>query len=411
MTTGTTITATATVLFNNAPPQDTAPLVYTFDTVAPTTATTVTQLGSSANYQVTWSSTDDPGGSGVAYVTLYVAEDGGAYQIWQDQLAEASGTMIYQGQAGHTYTFLALATDVAGNHEQPPAVANVPQDTTTVNLGALPTVPSTTPPNFGIPPAPIVQPSTNPLFTQAQQGVPGRAAGEQPVRVPDGAPAVPGPVVRHRLRPERRHPRPDGDRRRRPTAASSSAAARRATSCSSSRRTAARPARRWPPCPTRSTRWPSTTMATSGRPPAAARCSSSTRPPARSSTSSARASRWPWRSTPGPTRSTSRPARASRSSTRRTTPSPSTAATRTCASPAWRSITKRQPLGGHLARREPGRRVRRQRPRPGQADLRLGHPVDRLRPAGHGAGQPAVRLARRRPEHPAAAPSPRRPPS
>ena len=53
VTTGTTLTATATVLFSNAPPQDTAPLVYTFDTVAPTTTTTVTQLGSSANYQVT----------------------------------------------------------------------------------------------------------------------------------------------------------------------------------------------------------------------------------------------------------------------------------------------------------------------------------------------------------------------
>ena len=113
-------------------------------------------------------------------MTLYVAEDGGSYQIWQDQLAEASGTMIYQGQAGHTYTFLALATDVAGNHEQPPALANVPQDTTTVNLGALPTVPSTTPPNFGIPPAPVVQPSTNPLFTRAQQGVPAAPPSSDP---------------------------------------------------------------------------------------------------------------------------------------------------------------------------------------------------------------------------------------
>ena len=47
----------------------------------------------------------------------------------------ASGTMIYQGQAGHTYTFLALATDVAGNHELPPARANVPQNTTTREPG------------------------------------------------------------------------------------------------------------------------------------------------------------------------------------------------------------------------------------------------------------------------------------
>ena len=178
--TGATIGAAATVSFNTAPPQNTAPLSYTLDSVAPTTQLTVTQLGASPNYQVTWNSTDNPGGSGVAYVTLYVAEDGGAYQIWQDQLAQASGTMVYQGAAGHTYTFLALATDVAGNHELPPAMANVPQDTTTANLGALPTVPNTTPPNFGIPPAPVVQPSTNPLFTQAQQDVPNAPPASNP---------------------------------------------------------------------------------------------------------------------------------------------------------------------------------------------------------------------------------------
>ena len=166
--TGTQISATATVLFNTAAPQMTAPLTYTLDSTAPTTQLTVSQIGTSPNYQVTWNSTDDAGGSGVAYVDLYVSEDNGAYQLWQSQVTMASGTMIYQGQAGHTYSFLALATDVAGNHELPPSGANVPQNTTTtVNPGALPTVPNTTPPNFGIPPAPTVQPSTNPLFAPA----------------------------------------------------------------------------------------------------------------------------------------------------------------------------------------------------------------------------------------------------
>ncbi len=177
---GSQINATATVLFNTAAPQMTAPLAYTLDPVAPTTKLTVSEVGSSPNYQVTWASTDNTGGSGVAYVDLYVSDDGGAYQIWQSQVTMASGTMIYQGVAGHTYTFLALATDVAGNHELPPSGANVPQNTTTVNLGALPTVPSTTPPNFGAAPAPVVQPSTNPLFTQAQQGVPAAPPASNP---------------------------------------------------------------------------------------------------------------------------------------------------------------------------------------------------------------------------------------
>ena len=65
-----------------------------------------------------WTATDDAGGSGVKGVTVYVAEDGGDYQIWLDQTTATSG--IYKGQAGHTYQFLALATDNAGNHEQPP---------------------------------------------------------------------------------------------------------------------------------------------------------------------------------------------------------------------------------------------------------------------------------------------------
>ncbi len=179
-TSGATVSATATVLFNNAAPQTTAPLTYTLDDIAPTTQTTVTQLGTSPNYQIQWQSTDNSGGSGVAYVTIYVAEDGGSYQIWQNQVTESSGTMIYQGAAGHTYTFLVLGTDVAGNQEQPPAGSNLTLPPSTVNLGATPTVPSTTPPNFGLPPAPIVQPSTNPLFTQAQKGIPNTPPATNP---------------------------------------------------------------------------------------------------------------------------------------------------------------------------------------------------------------------------------------
>ena len=179
-TSGATISATATVLFNNAAPQNTSPLAYTLDNIAPTTQTTVMQLGASPDYQIQWQTTDNAGGSGVAYVTIYVAEDGGSYQIWQNQVTQSSGTMIYQGAAGHTYTFLVLGTDVAGNQEQPPAGSNLTLPPSSVNLGATPTVPSTTPPNFGLPPAPTVQPSTNPLFIQAQQGVPNTPPATNP---------------------------------------------------------------------------------------------------------------------------------------------------------------------------------------------------------------------------------------
>ena len=82
-------------------------------------------------------------------MTLYVAEDGGDFKIWQRQLPTSQGTLVYTGRAGHSYEFLALATDVAGNQEEPGFGVNAAADGSTVNLGGLPKVPSTTPPNFG----------------------------------------------------------------------------------------------------------------------------------------------------------------------------------------------------------------------------------------------------------------------
>src|SRR5262249_60549959 len=79
---------------------------------------------------------------------------------------------IYNGKAGHTYQFVALATDNAGNREQPTLAAQLPADDSSVNLGTLPkSAPTTT---FAPPPAPAPTP-TNPLFVQAQQGIPAPA--------------------------------------------------------------------------------------------------------------------------------------------------------------------------------------------------------------------------------------------
>src|SRR5262249_11902455 len=72
----------------------------------------------------------------------------------------------------HSYQFLVLGTDKAGNRESPPFGIHAPQADVPTNLGALPTVEQTTPANFGIPPTPAAQPSTNPLFVLAQQQIP-----------------------------------------------------------------------------------------------------------------------------------------------------------------------------------------------------------------------------------------------
>ena len=171
--TGAEISASARVLFNNAPPEDTPTLTQPLDALAPTTSLTVSNVaGQDDNYQVDWSVVDDEGGSGFRHVTLYVATDGGDYRIWQRQLDSDAGSLVFEGTAGSTYEFLALAADVAGNQEAPGLGVTAEGDGTTVNLGGPATVPETTPPNFGIAPEPTPEPSTNELFTIAEELIP-----------------------------------------------------------------------------------------------------------------------------------------------------------------------------------------------------------------------------------------------
>jgi YD repeat-containing protein len=181
--TGTEINASARVLFNTAAPEDTQVLTQVVDGQSPATQLSVTRLGENTdNYRVEWTATDDPFGSGVRHVTLYVAEDGGDFQIWQRQVGEAAGVELYVGEAGHTYEFLALATDVAGNRETPPFGISAADDGSEPNLGTLPTVGDTTPPNFGVAPEPSEDPSTNPLFSEAELQIP---AALPNIRIPE----------------------------------------------------------------------------------------------------------------------------------------------------------------------------------------------------------------------------------
>ncbi|MCA9137966.1 MAG: hypothetical protein KDB00_14440, partial [Planctomycetales bacterium] len=169
--TGSDITSTSRVLLNNAPPEDTPPLVYQLDAAAPATQLDIHDMGG-ADFMVRWNSVDDEGGSGFKHVTLYVSEDGGTFKIWKRQVEESTGEAIYEGRVGHTYEFLALATDRAGNRESVPSGAEAQDDGSARNLGSLPNVGQTTSPNFGVAPQPTPQPSTNPLFTQAESLVP-----------------------------------------------------------------------------------------------------------------------------------------------------------------------------------------------------------------------------------------------
>jgi hypothetical protein len=67
------------------------------------------------SFDVNWLATDDL--SGVKHVTVYVAENGGDFKIWQRQVGPDTTQAIFVGVAGKTYEFLAVATDNAGNLE------------------------------------------------------------------------------------------------------------------------------------------------------------------------------------------------------------------------------------------------------------------------------------------------------
>ncbi|WP_372897880.1 CARDB domain-containing protein, partial [Stieleria sp.] len=164
------ITASARVLLSNAPPMQTNVTTHRVDVAAPVTTVTSTPIGADGSrFEVTWDAVDETDGSGVKHVTVYVAQDGGDFAIWQRQSTEASG--IYVGDAGSTYEFLALATDQAGNQESPRLGTIVPGDGSQINLGTTDRFDRTTAP---LPPAPkpVETPSTNELFLAAQSAVP-----------------------------------------------------------------------------------------------------------------------------------------------------------------------------------------------------------------------------------------------
>ncbi|MBF2017367.1 MAG: putative Ig domain-containing protein [Rivularia sp. T60_A2020_040] len=184
--TGTEITSTARIIYNTAAPIDTASTINIVDGEAPSTTINVTSLSGASNvvdspsphlqkvqgstdYLVNWEAIDDETGSGIKHVTVYVAENGGDFKIWQRQTTDTEA--IFNGKADITYEFLALATDNAGNREQPVLGINAPSDGSTINLGTLPTVGETTKPE--ILPAPVREEvSTNPLFIKASAEIP-----------------------------------------------------------------------------------------------------------------------------------------------------------------------------------------------------------------------------------------------
>jgi RHS repeat-associated protein len=130
-TTGTTIDAQASIVFDTNAAILTNTFVNTIDGDAPIAAVNpLPPVSTKTTFPVYWDAYD-PAGPGLDSLAVFVSTDGGPYEVWQD--APAAWTANYTGAFGHRYDFVAVARDLAGNVQPFPTVpqasvrvANVP---------------------------------------------------------------------------------------------------------------------------------------------------------------------------------------------------------------------------------------------------------------------------------------------
>ncbi len=122
---GTQINNQARIVFDANAPIDTPVWLNTVDNTRPTShVSTLPATQNATNFTVNWSGTD--GASGIDTYTIYVSENGGPFEIWQDNLTVTSAA--FTGHASTTYRFFSIATDRASNKE---TIKTVAEATTT----------------------------------------------------------------------------------------------------------------------------------------------------------------------------------------------------------------------------------------------------------------------------------------
>lgn len=117
--TGATITNRADIIFDYNDPIITPQVLNTIDGHAPTSAVQPLPELSGRIFPVQWSAQEDPGGSGLAGVDVFVTVDGTNMVSWLDRTLATSGWFI--GEVGHSYAFHTEARDNVGNVEAAPA--------------------------------------------------------------------------------------------------------------------------------------------------------------------------------------------------------------------------------------------------------------------------------------------------
>jgi hypothetical protein len=123
VTTGTVLNAKAPVVFGANLELDTPLAFNTIDALPPTSHATALPpvTVSTGAFTVSWSGSDDPGGSGIATYDIYVSDKGGPFAPFVLGTAQTSAT--FMGVPGHTYGFYSVATDNVGHREATPMQA------------------------------------------------------------------------------------------------------------------------------------------------------------------------------------------------------------------------------------------------------------------------------------------------
>lgn len=114
----------AGIVFDEEAPLRTFPVLNDVDPVAPTSAVNpLPPVSTAPSILLTWGGEDAEGGSGLAAVSVFVAEDDGPFLPFLINTRATSG-VFDQARPGHNYSFYTLASDNSGNLEAAPEFAD-----------------------------------------------------------------------------------------------------------------------------------------------------------------------------------------------------------------------------------------------------------------------------------------------
>ena len=128
LATGTQIRNKARIVFDVNAPIDTPEWLNTVDSTKPVSSVQALPSTVPPNFTLRWAGTDV--GSGLSNYTIYISQDGGAFEPYLTN-TKLTSTVVNTTGTNHTLRFYSIATDKAGNIEPPKTVAEATTTTDT----------------------------------------------------------------------------------------------------------------------------------------------------------------------------------------------------------------------------------------------------------------------------------------